>query len=132
MEYSIVVSHGVASFMCLERWQNDQNAEESMPCTLSIKIKPDSRGLDPSNYLFRKTMDARVKPAHDESEIRAATIIQNHSAAFRAKTSPASSDRPALPARGSTPQSWLASTNHCRRGGGWPAFGVRHAARNCL
>jgi hypothetical protein len=48
MEYCIVVSHGVASFPCLDRRQNVKNTEESMPCAASTKIKPDSRGPVPA------------------------------------------------------------------------------------
>jgi hypothetical protein len=43
VEYDILVSHGVASFSRLERWRTLKNAEESMPCAPSTKIKPDSR-----------------------------------------------------------------------------------------
>jgi len=40
-----------------------------MPCAPSTKIEPDIRGLDPAIHLYASIllMDARVKPAHDES-----------------------------------------------------------------
>jgi hypothetical protein len=47
-----------------------QNTEESTSCTLSIKIEPDTRGLDPAIHDFslrRQDVDARDKPGHDES-----------------------------------------------------------------
>ena len=38
-----------------------------MPCTQSIKIEPDSRGLVLGIHAFlgRKDVDGRVKPGHD-------------------------------------------------------------------
>jgi hypothetical protein len=45
-------------------------AEESTPCALSTKTKPDSRGLVPAIHVFlyaaSKNVDARDKPGHDE------------------------------------------------------------------
>jgi hypothetical protein len=45
-----------------------QNTEESTPCTLSTKIKPDSRGLVPGIHVFlrsnkSKTWMAGTSPA---------------------------------------------------------------------
>jgi hypothetical protein len=48
VENAIVVSHGVDPFSCPERRQIALNTEESTPCALSTKTKPDSRGLDPA------------------------------------------------------------------------------------
>src|ERR671918_2536437 len=48
MNYSILMRHGVRPLPCLEHWRMIENPEESTPCTLSIKIEPDSRGLDPA------------------------------------------------------------------------------------
>src|SRR5207245_2906368 len=39
--------HGADLLRCLERVRSAQNTEESTSCTLSIKIEPDTRGLDP-------------------------------------------------------------------------------------
>jgi hypothetical protein len=43
-----------------------------MPCTLSIKIKPDSRGLVPGIHVFTidsaKDVEGRDEPGHDEAE----------------------------------------------------------------
>jgi hypothetical protein len=33
---------------------NAQNTEESTPCAVSTKTKPDSRGLDPAIHRLRK------------------------------------------------------------------------------
>ncbi|HLZ02080.1 MAG TPA: hypothetical protein VKR55_08000, partial [Bradyrhizobium sp.] len=80
--YCIVVAHGEIFLVCLEHLAMLKTAEESTPCAMSTKIKPDSRGLDPAIHHLRKktfSMDARafagpkglrprrrVKPAHDE------------------------------------------------------------------
>src|SRR5712672_3457173 len=57
---------------------NARNAEESMPCALSNKIQPDSRGLVPAIHVFVVTrdegVDARDEPGHDESAIRTPII----------------------------------------------------------
>jgi hypothetical protein len=47
---------------------NAQNAEESTPCTLSRKIKPDSRGLVPGIHVLaaKEDVDGRDKPGHDD------------------------------------------------------------------
>jgi hypothetical protein len=39
--------HGVDPFCCPETSPNAQDADESTPCALSTKTKPDSRGLGP-------------------------------------------------------------------------------------
>jgi len=48
---------------------NAQNAEESTPCTLSIKIEPDSRALVAGIHAFllaQQGVDGRDKPGHDD------------------------------------------------------------------
>jgi hypothetical protein len=42
-----VVPHGVDPLPCPERRQIALNREESTPCAMSTKIKPDSRGSSP-------------------------------------------------------------------------------------
>ena len=46
-----------------------KTAEESTPCALSTKTKPDSRGLDPGIHVFgyycEEDVDGRDKPGHD-------------------------------------------------------------------
>src|SRR2546430_5838621 len=44
--------HGADLLRCLERVRSAQNTEESTSCTLSIKIEPDTRGLDPAIHVF--------------------------------------------------------------------------------
>jgi hypothetical protein len=45
MKYDILMQHGVGSLLVSRTLANAQNPEESMPCTSSTKIQPDSRGL---------------------------------------------------------------------------------------
>src|SRR5579862_1724577 len=56
MEYAILMPHGVGLLQCLERVRSAQNTEESTSCTLSTKIEPDTRGLDPAIHLLRETL----------------------------------------------------------------------------
>lgn len=49
MKYANLMPHGLASFSCPNPSPNDSNQEESMPCALSTKIQPDSRGTRPGN-----------------------------------------------------------------------------------
>jgi hypothetical protein len=42
---------------------NAQNAEESTPCTLSRKIKPDNRELDPAIHVLLGVKERRGFPA---------------------------------------------------------------------
>src|SRR6266478_9497663 len=47
VEYTIVVLHGLILLPCPKTSPNAWSTEESMPCTLSTKFKPDSRGTRP-------------------------------------------------------------------------------------
>src|SRR5437868_13565899 len=44
--------HGADLLRCFERVRSAQNTEESTSCTLSIKIEPDTRGLDPGIHVL--------------------------------------------------------------------------------
>ena len=66
VKYCIVVAHGGIFLVCLEHLAMLKTAEESTPCALSTKIKPDSRGLDPGIHVllsvFDNDVDGRDKP----------------------------------------------------------------------
>ena len=69
VKYCIVVAHGGVFLACLEHLAMLKTAEESTPCALSTKFKPDSRGLDPGIHDLLlcgdKDVDGRDKPGHD-------------------------------------------------------------------
>jgi hypothetical protein len=47
MENAILMPHGFDPLLCPDESPNPLNTKESMPCALSTKTQPDSRGLDP-------------------------------------------------------------------------------------
>src|SRR5262249_22699965 len=53
VKYDILVPHGVDPFCCPESSANVQDTEESTPCALSTKTKPDSRGPGPGMTMWR-------------------------------------------------------------------------------
>jgi hypothetical protein len=63
VKYCIVVAHGGIFLACLEHLAMLKTAEESTPCALSTKFKPDSRGLVPGIHVlgatWKKDVDGR-------------------------------------------------------------------------
>jgi hypothetical protein len=51
VKHAIVMPHGIDPFSCPDRRRNVPNRVESMPCALSTKTQPDSRGLVPATSL---------------------------------------------------------------------------------
>src|SRR5882724_6413380 len=68
VEYTIVVLHGLILLPCPKTSPNAWSTEESMPCTLSTKFKPDSRGPVPGIHVLKstKTWMAGTSPAMTE------------------------------------------------------------------
>jgi len=60
VKHAILVQQGIAP-SCPDRRQNVPDRVESMPCALSTKTQPDSRGLVPAIHV-----DPRDKPGDDE------------------------------------------------------------------
>ena len=66
MKNAILMAHGIdPPISCPDRRRNVPNRVESMPCPLSTKTQPDSRGLDPGIHA-PQAVDCRVEPGNDD------------------------------------------------------------------
>src|SRR5205807_2879129 len=52
VKHAIVMPHGIDPPLVSGSFRNVQNRVESMPCALSSKTQPDSRGLDPAIHVL--------------------------------------------------------------------------------